>query len=173
MDSKITIQSLLDERSRLQDIRANIASGCTLIQLGVNIPGINKNIYPSKALWKEGRKLLINLLNENNISYMKIIDNDTLLGNITWLVVKENSFYIKEICIKLEKQTSISSFLDIDVFAECGKNVGRSALDESPRVCFICNKPAKICAFFKNHSIDDLLSKIIIDFQDYISKKGL
>jgi len=64
--------------------------------------------------------------------------------------------------VRIETEESISGgrLLDIDVMNKDGAVVSRELLGFPPRKCFICDKPAIICASRRLHSQQELADAI-------------
>lgn len=115
-----------------------------VITLKANIPGNDKNIKEAYVLINYFDKLL------HNLGFEKSYFLDGADGPM-YIYFTDKNNNVKEKTIKLEEST-LGRFVDIDVF-----NSYKSENRTNLRKCFICDKPAFVCAREKNHSLDELL----------------
>ncbi|GKX31024.1 holo-ACP synthase CitX [Vallitalea longa] len=163
---------ILFEKEHVKDIRNSFNSNLAMIQIMVNMPGPNKNIYPSYELFQLGIKSMLTYLKQNNIDIKNIYIIHSALGMIGFLQINKDARYIKKICIMLEQNNYLSKYWDIDVFNKMGIKISRNSMQLAARKCFICDRPAKECCFLQRHSTEQLVDKIINDYNKFLCCKN-
>ncbi|MGA0448091.1 MAG: citrate lyase holo-[acyl-carrier protein] synthase [Candidatus Phytoplasma pyri] len=147
-----------------------------LITISLNIPGFNKNKYLYSFFFKYIVKNKIFIFFQKKIkkNIIKTYLIKDLLGD--YLIIVLNIFKnkqlieIKKQILFLEKKEPILILFDIDIINNQQQKIERAFLKKKPRVCYLCSKPAKICAKNKTHVLIDLINFIdnkIINFLFY------
>lgn len=85
-----------------------------------------------------------------------------------WLPSGPEAFYavgteataVKAATIKLEEAQPIGRLWDFDVIEPGMTVLSRQALGRPPRLCFVCDKPARECGRAQRHSLDVLLAAV-------------
>ncbi|KRN99099.1 citrate lyase holo-[acyl-carrier protein] synthase [Companilactobacillus kimchiensis] len=131
----------------------------SLINAKLNIPGPIKNNYYLSQVFKRGLK---QFLTGYKVSYQLIWDIAT--GPEAFVVINEATSSVKENAIKFEDNNEFGRLFDIDVLIYSNElhPLSRKDFDQQPRKCLICEKPAKVCARSRTHSV--------IEMQGYINK---
>lgn len=137
-------KSILENREEKNLFIQKYIDKYQVITLKANVPGNDKNIKEAYVLINYFDKLLYNLGFEKSY-FLDGADGPMYI----YFTDKNNN--VKEKTIKLEEST-LGRFVDIDVF-----NSYKSENRTNLRKCFICDKPAFVCAREKNHSLDELL----------------
>lgn len=168
------MNGILYEREQLKNIRNSFGCGMTLIQLAVNMPGSDKKAYPGMELFGLGAGTLVVHLGRHNIKLEDVLFMNGSLGMMGFFKVNEKESYIKQISIELEQNNPLSKYWDIDVYNGAGEKISRKMLQQAPRKCFICDKTAKECGFLQTHPTEELLKKMIKDYNEFLkSPKGV
>lgn len=136
----------------------------TLISVSFNIPGdIKNNVDITRGFGKAVKSLKDYLLiNGMDISFQEQLSKPTG-PEAYFMIVGKQGAEIKKICIKYEESKQIGRLLDIDVYQlndEQLRLIDRATLQQAPRRCYICEKPAKECSRNKTHSIIELRAKV-------------
>lgn len=159
-DVAVSLQQMLDFRERkvqlLQQYRS-VYQNCTLVSLGLNVPGPHKNNKKITQAFLKANDQLIALFEKNHytIHVCTCIQEDA--GNLTIIAIEdEDSLLIKKHTISLEEGCPAGRLYDIDVYQADGVQVSRAKLHTSPRTCFLCGNDAKECGRSRKHSIEAL-----------------
>lgn len=145
-----------EKRTLLLESKLNVHS--FMITFGLNIPGENKTGEDKKSFIKKYFFEYVSYMNKKfeSINYDFIQDS---AGYVYFVWMKDADPYeVKKLTLKFEETLGDKSFLlDIDVYRSVLDKISRQDLAEFPRKCFICNLPAKVCAFKQTHSYDELV----------------
>ncbi|AHI52512.1 citrate lyase holo-[acyl-carrier protein] synthase [Spiroplasma culicicola] len=128
-----------------------------VITFSLNIPGDNKNGRNKKNFIIKYFHEYISQLNKkyNAIDYEFLSD---AAGYAYYLMVADGDPYeIKKMSLQFEESLGeIGYLIDIDIYESNFKKISRQDLAEFPRKCFLCEKPAKVCAFKQTHTYEQL-----------------
>lgn len=126
-----------------------------VITVRANYPGRDKNNDITRLVNKEIAKTIGEIFIEKILSREVY---ETPEGPTMFLVVKGDARTLKENSIYIEQNHELGRFVDIDVYdTDEEYAVGRIELSYEPRKCFLCDRPAKICAREKSHPVDSLV----------------
>ncbi|QTX02691.1 holo-ACP synthase [Candidatus Phytoplasma luffae] len=150
-----------------------------LLTANLNIPGINKN----KPLYDMFFKKIINKILLPFLQNLKIIysnekqvflkDYAGIYLNIILNTGNENLLkIIKNKLIELEEKEFILIFLDFDLINIKHEYIKREFLNKKRRICFLCNRSAKICVIQQNHSLQSLLNFIEQKMKIFLSRNN-
>lgn len=89
----------------------------------------------------------------NSIVYQESIES--IDGNYKVFVINKNADELKSSAIVLE-ESDIGRLVDIDIYQD--KTFTRSDFNKPLRTCFICDKPAFVCARSKAHTQKEILT---------------
>ncbi len=127
-----------------------------VISLKANIPGPNKQTKEAYIL----TAYFDQILEKQGYKKSQILDGDDGPMYI-YLTLKTKN--IKEQMIKIEEDTILGRFVDIDVF-----NSSISLSRNNLRKCYICDNPAFVCARNMSHSIPELTNYISKKVENYL-----
>lgn len=159
---------ILYEKEQLQNLRKSFNSGMALIQFTVNMPGPDKKAYPSSELFWLGVRNLVSYLCQQNVKIKDVLFKNGSLGITAFFKIDEDARFLKQICIKLEQDSMLGKYWDMDVFDKAGDKVSRRMLQMPSRKCFICDRTAKECAFLQTHTIEELLERMAMDLNEFL-----
>lgn len=130
----------------------------SLINAKLNIPGPIKNNYYLMSVFRWG---LEQFLRGMSVSYQLIWDVST--GPEAFVIIDAQSSSVKENATKFEDHNEFGRLFDIDVLIlknETLYPLSRSDFKEPERKCLICDKPAKVCARSRTHSVAEMQAYI-------------
>ena len=162
------MKHILEARAKMEIIRRGLSQGKSIVQLSINMPGLNKHNPSASRLINIGERELILSFNTNNICIEKSIRIHTELGPHVFVTTSVSTLFLKKTCMIIEDTHPLGKYFDFDVYDNQGNGITRAMLENMPRKCFICNKAAKVCAFYNNHTTDELLKKLIEDVTNYV-----
>lgn len=131
----------------------------SLINAKLNIPGPIKNNYYLGQLFQMGLK---QFLDDMSVDYQLLWDVAT--GPEAFAIINADASNVKKSAIKFEDNNELGRLFDIDVllYKDNLHPLSRKDFGLSERKCLICDKPAKVCARSRNHSV--------MEMQEYINK---
>ena len=127
----------------------------TILSFKLNIPGPIKNNEMIARIFDDGVEKIKEVLAHPVICSLT---NDKT-GPELILRTGKDARALKEKMIRLEEAAPIARLYDIDVLFR-SVAVSRETLGRGERPCFICSRPAKVCARSRAHSVDEMLEKI-------------
>jgi len=155
---------LKNRAARVQELHLlskQLRDNQSLINAKLNIPGPIKNNYYLSELFKRGLEQFLETL---PVDYRLIWDVAT--GPETFVVISETASSVKRKAVTFEDDSEFGRLFDIDVLRYNNDNdlqpLSRKDFDQPARKCLICDKPAKVCARSRAHSVDEM--------QRYINK---
>lgn len=161
-----------DYRVSLQSSLLKKYPDSSVVAMKLNIPGPIKNNVSLKILFDEGvKKFLLNLSYSEDIKPFKNIHLQDKTGNECFIVFDESGIMLKRVSVEFEDHFELGRLFDIDVLDNLheGRAISRGDLGVPPRRCLICQKPAKMCARSRNHSVAELQEKINDMYWNYFN----
>lgn len=137
----------------------------TLVCVRVNYPSLNKENSTTIKINEIIRNEIINFLDDNIIFENTFI---SLEGPISLLVVDENPFRVKEICVDIEENHPVGRLVDIDVYDKNYKGISRIDLGMEKRKCFLCDNLAFVCSRAGKHSWKEIFNFIENTLNNYL-----
>jgi len=131
-----------------------------VIALTLNIPGPEK----TADRYLKAHALLVGVLQKElesskvAIRYQEIRMGDD--GPEAFWVVAGEALELKKIAIRAEENHPLGRLADIDVMSDGGEVISRSDLGVAARKCFVCDKPAHLCAARGSHSLAEVLAEM-------------
>lgn len=171
MSKKIFFYNILQSREERSSKRKKFISDYkyTLIQVTVNIPGLEKNNDMVQDIFRECIKSLQQEFSGN----LELCE--TAQGNITgpegFLSIDYSAEYVKESCITLELDHELGRLWDIDVFDITGESISRSNLSIPPRPCYLCSLPAHQCSRSARHTLEEINKHIISLYYNFSRRR--
>lgn len=129
----------------------------------LNIPGEIKN---NEVIYKVFEKGVSEIKAKIEIEYDEIKNLKT--GPEYLALVSGNSLDIKKTTVDIEEQSTLGRLYDIDV-DDINGQVSRADLNVGERKCFICDKPSKVCASQRAHTVLEML----LEIEKIIAKSGI
>lgn len=130
------------------------------INAKLNIPGPIKNNYYLAKLFQTGLTQFV-----SDLEVRTQIFWDLATGPEAFLIVENDPYTVKKIATDFEDNNELGRLFDIDVLVSKDgmlSPLSRSYFNEPERKCLLCDKPAKVCARSRTHSV--------LEMQNYISK---
>lgn len=149
---------VLDRKEKRQEIIDKLSSrykDCSVLIFTLNIPGPIKNNDKLDELFNYGKKQIKYKLKKIGSKCIYQKDYILITGPEMFLVIQGDCKELKKEMVYLE-DSEIGRIFDIDIFSK-GKFISRTDLNIEERKCFICNKPAKICARSRAHTVNEML----------------
>lgn len=161
IDEKALMEILASRESRARKQEQLIKNYKTsLISFTLNIPGREKDNELYRAIHGEGLSYILQVLGERKIEVVYQEKEDKETGSEAFLLVDRKAYELKKITIEIEEDHPLGRIFDMDVFDKKGNQIGRSQVAAKPRTCLLCNKEVRLCMREKNHSYEELISKI-------------
>lgn len=94
--------------------------------------------------------------------------NDAVTGFEAMFVIKTGADAAKKTALEIENTHPLGRLMDIDVFDDAGKSVGRGQMGLESRKCILCQNSAAYCMRAKTHTpaeIAEKIKKIVADFR--------
>lgn len=64
---------------------------------------------------------------------------------------------LKAEAMAVENEHPLGRFVDLDVYDLHGTSLSRNTAGHGPRLCYVCSRPAHVCARSQSHSLEELL----------------
>ncbi|HEY9764820.1 MAG TPA: citrate lyase holo-[acyl-carrier protein] synthase [Chroococcales cyanobacterium] len=133
--------------SRIEEIFAIFSiSGKTLVVLTLNLPGIEKNRYPK--VFEAGVEGI------GKIPFPRLFSEIDGESPAAFWVLDGEASEIKRETAALEEKHLLGRLWDFDVYTAPERTIGRKDIDLPPRLCYLCERPAKECARGRFHSFE-------------------
>lgn len=129
----------------------------TLLKQGIPLVVIRAN-YPGTHKLNTHTTIVVSLLAHEITQRYSIVHKEiscTEEGLITYLLIDEDPYKIKQQMIKLEENHPLGRLSDIDIITQ-DKILSRHDSQQPPRRCYLCNDNAHICSRSQKHSIDEI-----------------
>ena len=150
----VTLTKMLaarEERAARQEAMRGRNPGCALISLTLNIPGPVKRFPLAEAAFNEAYK--------QAAAAGKAMDSEKIIADTGCeglLAFCLDAMALKRFTVAVEDRTSLGRLLDMDVLRSDGSKVSREEAGLPPRRCFLCGKPAAVCARSRAHGLEAL-----------------
>lgn len=154
MSSEKSRNDLLAARDRRQEtLDRHLAAGWpSLLFLSLNIPGADKCRPGSGELFCWALERLADAFPEQTL-LERACDP---LGPLAILGVRRTAVEAKLGCVTLETSHPAARLLDLDVYDNHGRQIGRAALALPPRPCLVCRMTAVECMRTGRHGYREL-----------------
>jgi holo-ACP synthase CitX len=171
---KLVLEDILDNKEARTNHKIKLLQDYphqTLIAVAFNMPGDIKNNKYITAGFTKMITAFQQFLTTNNlkISFHEQFDKKT--GPEAYFLIDAAGTAIKQLCIAYEELNPSCRLLDIDVYQLIENKftiIDRGSLQQAPRLCYLCGKPAKECTRNQTHAIEELRAKINEIFQDIL-----
>lgn len=161
VDEKILMEILDSREVRARKQKELIEKyRASLISFSLNIPGRKKDSELYRAIHREGLSYLEKAIRDKKIRLIYQEKEDKNTGSEAFLVLDEDALEIKKLTIEIEEIHPLGRIFDMDVFDREGNQIGRSQIGVRPRTCLLCHKEVRLCMREKNHSYEELISRI-------------
>ena len=161
-EQQITLSQMLIARERRAQKQQELLKKyhASLICFTMNIAGPVKNNPLIRQGFSLGNRYLKQKLSAQKIKciHQEIIDKVT--GNEAYYVTDTDPKVLKKLTVEIEDASPIGRLFDLDVLSSEGLKTERTDLGLAPRICLICNRPAKECARSRTHTVEQLQSTI-------------
>ena len=161
-EQQITLSQMLIARERRAQKQQELLKKyhASLICFTMNIAGPVKNNPLIRQGFSLGNRYLKQKLSAQKIKciHQEIIDKVT--GNEAYYVTDADPKVLKKLTVEIEDASPIGRLFDLDVLSSEGLKTERTDLGLAPRICLICNRPAKECARSRTHTVEQLQSTI-------------
>ncbi|QEH61435.1 hypothetical protein SCHIN_v1c02380 [Spiroplasma chinense] len=130
-----------------------------IVTFGLNIPGDQKLGADKEAFIKKYFFEYVSFINKtyDSLNYEAVVDS---AGYMYYVWFNDADAYeVKKLSLKFEQRIGdVSSLIDIDVYLDINNKISRQNLAGFPRKCFMCDQPAKVCAFKQTHPYEELVA---------------
>ncbi len=175
MEHEVTLLEMLDAREkrafRQQTLLREYHN--TMLCFTMNIAGPIKNNALIRRGFELGKQFLKEKLYSSHIQPIYFEETNEVTGNEAYYIFQESPFTIKKITSDIEDESDLGRLFDMDVLDSDGKKIDRTELGLSPRLCLICQKPAKDCARSRTHTVSELQSKTRTILTEIIDKTDI
>ncbi len=148
---------LSDRENRNKIIREAALYG-DVVTIKANVPGADKHIKESFLLVRHFTALALEKF-KGDVSFYDGCDGFCA-------IIRADGENLKSTAVELEQSCSAGRFADIDVYL---KGQPHSLSRGYLRKCYICGKPAFVCSREKNHTTEQLISKLKAETRAYFS----
>lgn len=145
---------VLEQKQLLNQVKSNQS----LVSAKLNIPGPIKNNYYLADFFQKGLNIFLQGM---KVDYRLLWDVAT--GPEAFLIVDGDAQDVKKIAIEFEDSNEFGRLFDIDVLVvDDGyiRPLSRQEFAQSERKCLMCDKPAKVCARSRTHSVEAMQAYI-------------
>lgn len=145
---------VLEQKQLLNQVKSNQS----LVSAKLNIPGPIKNNYYLADFFQKGLNILLQGM---KVDYRLLWDIAT--GPEAFLIVAGEAKDIKKIAIEFEDSNEFGRLFDIDVLVVDNgviRPLSRQEFAQPERKCLMCDKPAKVCARSRTHSVETMQAYI-------------
>lgn len=142
------------EQRRLTQAALLARSGWPVVGITVVAPGAEKDTATTRSLCADALAAVTRLAAERSWAIGEPAEAGGLAGPEALLAVDADPLELKRALVGLEDAGPRARLWDLDVLvagAEGPEPVGRAALGEAPRRCFVCPEPAHACARNRSH----------------------
>lgn len=161
MEHQITLTEMLDARERRvfkqQELLAKYQM--PMICFTMNIAGPVKNNPLIRKGFELGKQYVKEQLDSLKITPVYFAEINEPTGNEAYYLLDMDPALIKEITCGIEDGSNLGRLFDMDVLKITGEKMERAESGLMPRLCLICDRPAKECSRSRIHSVEQLQAK--------------
>lgn len=164
-----TAEDILLERERRVEFQEKLLEKykMSILVIRVNYPGINKDNHFSQQITIIIEQILSEIFSYS-IHYK--IMTTTAEGPIVIMAINKTAIEIKSITLDIEDKHILGRCVDIDVYDENGRGIGRKNFGLGMRKCFICDDIAHNCVRSRKHSKGEVEGFIKNRYSEYMEK---
>lgn len=162
LSGEATLEIVLDNREqRVIRQRALLdAHRMPVVSFTVNMPGPVKDNTAARIVFAEGVRLLDALISEQDWASLERMITEGPAGPELVVTVAVDARQLKKYTTNLEETAPLGRLFDMDVLDAEGSSVSRTEIGFSPRLCLLCDRPAKECGRSRKHGLEAVLEKI-------------
>ena len=155
-----SVSSILDAREQRQAAlsRALSERRQTRVFLSLNVPGENKVPAGSSALFSWALRETLALCSSQSVESSHEVFQDAL-GPCAIIAIGSDPLEFKRLAVALETSQAAARLVDIDVYDDAGRQVGRRELGLPARPCLLCEQSAVDCIRAKRHPVNEVIAK--------------
>ena len=159
---EVALEDMLTARERRAGLQQLMIQeyGHPLICLTLNIPGPRKVFPLIPEAFAEGCRRVESALCALGLTPVACRQIREKTGFEAIYSVKADPLVLKKAMISIEDKDRIGRLFDIDVLNTDGAKISREDLNEVPRTCLLCGRPAHICSRSRSHSVKELTCEI-------------
>jgi len=167
----VSLQEILIARDLRQNKQREYLNqyNLPLVVFTLNIVGPIKVFPLTIKTFKEGLRLINEVLSVNQFKIIKQQVNISKCGYEAYFVVDEKAILVKQYLSQIEETFALGRLFDIDVLDKNGDKLSRCDENNTYRKCLICDKIAFECSRNRGHSIEEILDKEISMMLDYFN----
>ncbi len=154
-----SLQSILRAREERWELRQGLVKEHRkpLLSLSMVIPGPDKNLPGMLDGFIALLRAVEASLGDRVLQTSQVYGED---GPSRHWVVDMAPRDLKALSVGIEEGHPLGRLADLDVLDETGEPLGRADIGYPPRVCLLCDKPAKVCGAARSHSLEDLILEV-------------
>ncbi|QMU08654.1 citrate lyase holo-[acyl-carrier protein] synthase [Levilactobacillus suantsaii] len=144
----------------------------TVLALKLNTPGPIKNNARITAAFDAGLAAFTHDLTRQQVTTTLVDRWDNPTGPEAFLLSATDATTMKQLAVAFEDQHPLGRLFDIDVLTSHHEGpLSRQDNNLPQRRCFICNRPAKVCARSRAHSVLELQTAIDQTLTTYFTEQ--
>lgn len=157
-----SLQDILKAREIRQQRQRYLLNnfGNTLVSFKLNIPGPVKYNPLIKSIFHEGVKEFKKAIKNNQVKIIVEEVSYTNSGPEYFGIILKDAKDLKAITVEVEDKHPLGRIYDFDVWEGIDHQLSREEMGMSPRKCLLCPEDAFYCSRSRNHSLEELISKI-------------
>lgn len=162
LSGEATLETVLDNRERRVLRQRDLLEKhrMPIVSFTVNMPGPVKDNQAARAAFAEGARLLDALVREQGWASPERIMTEGPAGPELIASIDADARALKKHTVALEEASSLGRLFDMDVLDAAGGLISRTELGLAPRLCLVCDRPAKECGRSRKHGLDAVLAKV-------------
>ncbi len=160
---EVTLEEVLSNRDarvqRQRDMMSAHPGG--IVSITVNMPGPVKDTADTRSVLQAAVKAVLAasvrggwLVNFQQILHLPTGPEALLSTNLAPLSLKKTM-------IAIEEAHPLGRLFDLDVLDEDGRPLSRSAFGAPERACLLCDRPARECARYRSHGMEELRNAFV------------
>lgn len=147
------IDQILEAReNRMIEIKQALLNSPMVLLIKANTPGQLKNIWTSKYLVLQFRKLMEHTCDTCESHYFESADGPYVMINLP----QDDAVSIKHFLMHIEETHPLGRFIDLDLFDQPNRSISRLDINAEPRTCMLCERPAIECIRNHRHSLIEI-----------------
>lgn len=134
--------------------------GNTLVSFKLNIPGPVKYNPLIKSIFDEGLEEFRKAIKYINCQIIieEVSYNNS--GPEYFGIIAKDAKELKAITVEIEDKHPLGRIYDFDLWEGMEHQLSREEMGMVPRKCLLCQEDAFICSRSRNHSLEELISRI-------------
>lgn len=158
-------ERLIEKENKQFMIHQLLKNHPTVISIGANIPGHDKNISEAHLLMRLFIHVVKDTITTTSIETFSSSDGPYAL--LTTLHTNVNE--LKQRLISIEDSHPLGRLIDLDLYQHgMQSSISRTEINFPSRKCMICNDDFNVCRRLQRHSVAELLTHIKDEVEHYL-----